>query len=145
MKKILKWFGLFIGGSALLACVIFLFIWIKFEGFKYTELGATISPKKLPFAIIFEDRNGEEFFRSFGNHNREWVNIEEVPETMKLATILSEDKRFYEHSGIDFQGISRAAMVNFQAGYVKQGGSTLTQQIAKKAFLSDEYSVVNTS
>lgn len=138
MKNFLKICG-WVGLNLLLlgvAVIVFVFIW--FEGFKYLQLGSTISAKKLPFAIVFEDKNGQEFYRSFGNQNREWVDVADVSEVFLQATVLSEDKRFYEHSGIDVQGISRAMVENFKAGYIKQGGSTLTQQIAKKAFLSDE-------
>ncbi|PID70664.1 hypothetical protein CSB37_01100 [bacterium DOLZORAL124_38_8] len=137
-RKILKFcfwslFFLFLLGLAVAS-----FVFVKFDGYKYIQLGKTISPKTMPFAIVFEDRNGKEFYRSFGNQNREWVNIESVPETLKIATVMSEDKRFYQHHGIDLWGIARAMATNIKAGRIIQGGSTITQQIAKKAFLSDE-------
>ena len=135
LKKIVLYLSLLI---LVLIIGIAAFIWFQFDGMKYVQLGKTISPKTLPFAIVFEDRNGKEFFRSFGNQNREWIDIEDIPQILKDATILLEDKRFYDHTGVDFQGIFRAAVINLKAGYIKQGGSTLTQQIAKKAFLSDE-------
>lgn len=101
-------------------------------------IGKKFEKYDLPFSVIILDRNDKELHRSFDNQNREWVNFQEIPEQLKTITLLAEDKRFYDHSGIDFLGISRAMFENIKAGRITQGGSTLTQQIAKKAFLSDD-------
>ncbi|MEB3226221.1 MAG: PBP1A family penicillin-binding protein [Synechococcus sp.] len=66
------------------------------------------------------------------------VKIWEVPEALTDAFIASEDRRFYEHFGVDFQGVARAAYVNFQAGEIVEGGSSITQQVARIVFLSQE-------
>ncbi len=63
---------------------------------------------------------------------------EDIPELMKKATIAIEDDKFFSHGGIDFMGILRAALVNLREGGVVQGGSTITQQVAKVMFLSRE-------
>lgn len=102
------------------------------------KLGKKFEKYDLPFSIIITDRNDKELHRSFDNQNREWVDFENIPEQLKTITLLAEDKRFYNHFGIDLWGISRAMIENIKAGRITQGGSTLTQQIAKKAFLSDE-------
>ena len=66
------------------------------------------------------------------------VDVEELPEHIPNAFLAIEDRRFYNHSGIDFWGIMRAAVVNLKAGGVVEGGSTISQQLAKLAFLSSD-------
>lgn len=100
--------------------------------------GKSFSKYNLPYSVVFLDRNDKEIYRSFDNQNREWSNLDEISNYLKDITLLAEDKRFFQHFGVDFRGILRAAIANFHAGRVVQGGSTLTQQIAKKAFLTDE-------
>ncbi len=74
----------------------------------------------------------------FGEERRELVKIAEVPERMKLAILAAEDDRFYEHGGVDYVGVLRAAYSNFASGGVKQGASTITMQVARNFFLSKE-------
>lgn len=74
----------------------------------------------------------------FGEERRELVKIEEVPERLKLAILAAEDDRFYEHGGVDYVGVLRAAYSNFTSGGVKQGASTITMQVARNFFLSKE-------
>lgn len=68
----------------------------------------------------------------------EGIKIDEIPDHMKNAVIAIEDHRFYEHSGVDYLGISRAFVKNVKAGAVVEGGSTITQQLTKNALLSTE-------
>ena len=70
--------------------------------------------------------------------NSQPVAITEVPETVKYAVLAAEDADFYEHEGIDFKGILRAAVENARSDSGIQGGSTITQQVVKKNFLTDE-------
>jgi len=74
----------------------------------------------------------------FGEERRELVKIEDVPDLMKKAILAAEDDRFYEHGGVDYIGVLRAAYSNFTAGGVKQGASTITMQVARNFFLSKE-------
>ena len=76
----------------------------------------------------------------FGEERRAVVRIEDVPDTMKKAILAAEDERFYQHNGVDAQGIIRAALNNFTGGSKRQGASTITQQVAKNFFLSSEKS-----
>ncbi|MBO6959297.1 MAG: transglycosylase domain-containing protein [Prochlorococcus marinus CUG1438] len=65
---------------------------------------------------------------------------QKVPISFKHSFISSEDKRFYKHNGIDFKSISRAFLRNIKSGYVKEGGSTITQQVARLLFLNNDLS-----
>ena len=74
----------------------------------------------------------------FGKERRALVNISEVPDLMKKAILAAEDERFYEHGGVDYIGVLRAALSNFSSGGVKQGASTITMQVARNFFLTKE-------
>ncbi|MEI7613185.1 MAG: penicillin-binding protein 1A [Betaproteobacteria bacterium] len=74
----------------------------------------------------------------FGEERRAVVNFQDVPDVMKQAILAAEDERFYQHNGIDAQGVVRAALSNFLGGGKRQGASTITQQVAKNFFLSSE-------
>jgi penicillin-binding protein 1A len=74
----------------------------------------------------------------FGEERRAVVSIEEVPAQLKNAIIAAEDERFYEHPGIDYLGVLRAAYANVVAGGRRQGASTITMQVARNFFLSSE-------
>jgi penicillin-binding protein 1B len=67
--------------------------------------------------------------------DRTFVPLDEIPEDLSQAVITTEDERFYSHWGIDPRGIARAFLANLKAGSIKQGGSTLTQQLVKNFFL----------
>lgn len=66
--------------------------------------------------------------------NREFVPLEEIPKELKEAIVAVEDADFYRHPGIDPKGILRAAWKNLSSGRLKQGGSTITQQLARNAY-----------
>ena len=68
---------------------------------------------------------------------REPVPLEEVPKDLQHATVAIEDENFYTHDGVDYQAIVRAAVENLEAGEVRQGGSTITQQLARNLYLQD--------
>ena len=73
-----------------------------------------------------------------GGENRVIVPSAKIPDVMKQATVAVEDERFYEHHGVDYQGVVRAMVLNLQAGTVVQGGSTITEQYIKNAYIGDE-------
>lgn len=72
------------------------------------------------------------------DENRTPVTYEEIAPLMREAIVSIEDRRFFEHGGVDWKGIARAALGNFSNGGVEQGASTLTMQLARRLFLSDE-------
>lgn len=80
--------------------------------------------------------------QQLGPATREKLTINEIPKPLVQAFIASEDRRFYKHDGVDYQGIVRATASNLLAGDVVQGGSTITQQVARIVFLNQERSIV---
>lgn len=74
----------------------------------------------------------------FGAERRNVVSISEVPAHLKQAILAAEDDRFYDHGGVDYMGVLRAAYSNFTAGTVRQGASTITMQVARNFFLTPE-------
>ena len=77
----------------------------------------------------------------FGEERRSVISIAEVPQQLKNAVIAAEDERFYEHPGIDYVGVMRAAWTNLVAGGRRQGASTITMQVARNFFLSSEKTI----
>lgn len=102
-------------------------------------LGRALEPAKQP-SLIITDMNGKPIARR-GDYKEEPVKISALPAHVPAAFIAIEDRRFRDHMGVDPIGILRAFVTNAQAGGVRQGGSTLTQQLAKTSFLSSERSI----
>lgn len=89
------------------------------------------------FAVTFLDRYGNEIGQR-GIIQRDSVPVDEMPDHVIKAVLATEDRRFFEHYGIDVLGLSRAIFENVRANSVVQGGSSITQQLAKNLFLSNE-------
>lgn len=89
------------------------------------------------FAITILDRYGEEIGRR-GVLQNDSVPLSDMPDHLIQATLATEDRRFYSHFGIDVIGTSRALLENVRAQGVVQGGSSITQQLAKNLFLTNE-------
>jgi penicillin-binding protein 1A len=96
--------------------------------------------KKSDLAVTFLDRYGNEIGSRGIKHN-DSVPLDEMPDHLIKAVLATEDRRFYEHFGIDFYGTFRALMTDARAGGVVQGGSTITQQLAKNLFLNNERTI----
>lgn len=92
------------------------------------------------FAVTFLDRYGNEIGHR-GIIHEDSVPIDELPDHLIKAVLATEDRRFFDHFGIDFLGLARAMTENARAGGVVQGGSTLTQQLAKNLFLTNERTI----
>lgn len=87
---------------------------------------------------IVYDTNGNELCEIKNSRDMYYVSIDQIPETLADAFIVMEDNDFYTHSGIDYKAIIRATLVNQQQGKIVQGASTITQQLARNIFLSQE-------
>src|SRR5665647_711055 len=90
---------------------------------------------KIPLRVYSADGK---LIGEFGEERRAVVAIENVPKPMIAAILAAEDDRFYQHGGVDYVGVARAALSNFVSGGVKQGASTITMQVARNFFLSKE-------
>jgi penicillin-binding protein 1A len=86
--------------------------------------------------------NGETIAVLHGRFDREVVPYDRVPDHVVDLVLAAEDRRFWEHEGYDLGGMSRALVADVRAGGVVQGGSTITQQIAKQNFVGDDQTVV---
>ncbi|PZO00253.1 MAG: penicillin-binding protein [Hyphomicrobiales bacterium] len=96
--------------------------------------------KNQVFAVTFLDRYGVEIGHRGARHD-DSLSLEEMPDHLLKAVLATEDRRFYDHFGIDIFGTLRAVTVNARASGVVQGGSSLTQQLAKNLFLTNERSL----
>jgi len=137
----LKWlrfvaFPLSLAGGFLVTCVLLLALTIALAYPNLPSLQAlTEYQPKIPLRIYTAEgvQIGE-----FGEERRAVVAIGEVPDALKNAIISAEDERFYEHAGIDYIGVLRAAYMNLISGGRRQGASTITMQVARNFFLSSE-------
>ena len=93
--------------------------------------------KKSELAVTFLDRYGNEI-GSRGIRHNDSVPLDQFPDHLIKAVLATEDRRFYDHFGIDIGGTFRALLTNARAGGVVQGGSSLTQQLAKNLFLNNQ-------
>jgi len=94
---------------------------------------------KLPGASVVLDRKGERFAEVFEeNQRRVWVVLADIPQHVQKAFVAAEDKRFYEHKGIDERGLIRAFIGNLAQSGRPQGGSTITQQIVKNILVGED-------
>lgn len=92
---------------------------------------------KMDLATTLYDKDNQPFATLHGGENRLPASLEEIPDHLKKAVIAIEDVRFYQHHGIDIRAIARAAVTNLLHRQIREGGSTITQQLAKNAFIEN--------
>ena len=100
------------------------------------ERAALFAVNRAP-GIRFQDREGR-VIAVRGPRYGERITLDQLPEYVPQAFLAAEDRRFYKHGALDLRGIARAAWLNWRAGRVVQGGSTITQQLAKGLFLTPD-------
>ncbi len=128
-------FGLLIG----IWCFIGLVGILAYYGSGLPKLIDTAAMTRKPsITILAEDGT---LIARYGEITGSMVTVKELPPHMPQAVLAVEDRRFYHHFGVDPIGLARAMFVNFRAGHMVQGGSTITQQLAKNLFLSPERSL----
>jgi penicillin-binding protein 1A len=134
-----------LGGVARWAVLIFLWSGITitailaYYAWDLPDLEKFKTPLRRPSITVLASDNS--VIATYGDLHAGAVTFNEVPPYLIQAIIATEDRRFFDHLGIDLFGIMRAAFVNLRAGSVRQGGSTLTQQLAKNLFLTPERSL----
>lgn len=96
------------------------------------------APKGRDQTTVLLDRNGEEIAKLYAEQNRTDKRLDQIPIALRQAVIATEDERFYQHKGVDPWSIGRALVTDVLSGEVQQGGSTITQQYVKNAFVTPE-------
>lgn len=97
--------------------------------------------EEMEISLRLYDKNGEEYLTLSGTQNRRCATIDKIPEHVRNAFIAIEDARFYEHGGIDFIRIGGALLEDIKSGSIKQGASTISQQLIKLAQLKPDQTV----
>ena len=136
--KWLRWFAFpfaLLGGLAVLGLAIGVFVLLlAYPNLPSIDAVTDYQPK-VPLRVYTADGV---LIGEFGEERRVAVRIQDVPAVMKQAILAAEDDRFYEHSGVDYVGVIRAAYSNLVSGGKRQGASTITMQVARNFFLSAE-------
>jgi len=109
---------------------------LVFDGQTLARLEKIISRSPLPLVTLEPEKLG--LFFGEKREMRHLVAIGQMPQVLIDAVIAAEDSRFFEHFGLDWRGIGRALLANLRSGRIRQGGSTITQQLAKNYFLTAE-------
>ena len=130
--RVIKWFFL-----TFIWLVLFLSIAVTWSLLNLPET-ESIQISRQP-SITFLDKEGR-IIASYGDIYGQSIQFNDLPKDLINAVIVTEDKRFFFHPGVDLKGIIRATYVNMKAGRIVQGGSTITQQLAKNLFLTPERS-----
>ena len=97
---------------------------------------AELVHRKIAQTSTIYDRTGEHvLYEMHGEENRTMITHDEIPDVIRLSTIIVEDNNFYSHHGVDFISILRAVKANLQKSQLSEGASTITQQLARMLFL----------
>ncbi|WP_434779681.1 penicillin-binding protein 1A [Neisseria sp. Ec49-e6-T10] len=129
-------FGLFLGFCILFAGVLGIAVMVTYPKLPSLDVVTNYRPK-VPLRIYTADGK---LINEYGEERRSFTKIEDFPQILKNAVLAAEDKRFYDHWGVDVIGLGRAVLGNL-TGQPISGASTITQQVAKNFFLSSERSV----
>ncbi len=123
------WGGLAIGA---------ILVWFAWDLPPIDDLGDAADKSRRP-GVTIAARDGS-LIAGYGDLYGARLSVNELPPELIQAVVAIEDRRFFEHRGVDFRGLARAMLANLRAGGVVQGGSTLSQQLAKNLFLTPERS-----
>ncbi len=143
MTKKVKWAILFIVLALLAAGGIYLApkaasVWRMRRIAKAFVDSSTQSTFKETKTTLVYDKNGEELCQIKSSKELYYVTFDQIPKTLANAFVVMEDRDFYSHSGIDYKAIVRAALANQKSSEIVQGASTITQQLARNIFLTQE-------
>ncbi len=135
----LLWWGLRMGlrAGAVFAVILGVSVWVMHESLPEAD---ALLDGRARGSVTLLDRHGD-VFAWRGDQFGGAVRVGDVSPHLVSAVLAAEDHRYYRHFGVDPIGLARAAWVNWRAGRVVQGGSTITQQVAKNVFLSSERTV----
>lgn len=146
-KSIKKYIKRFFIGLGIVLLFIILFLVVKYgslllkyksEAEELVEAGGEEIFKSSLTSIVY-DSEGNVLAELSGSRDAYYLSDNQIPYIVKRAFIVSEDRKFYEHSGVDYSGVARAILALIEnEGEITQGGSTITQQLARNIFLSHE-------
>jgi 1A family penicillin-binding protein len=126
---------LFLAGCLLLLLLFIYYTWNLPQPEKFTEAPFIQSTK-------IYDRTGKVLlYDIYGEEKREIVSFDKISGNLKNAVLASEDSRFYQHGGVDFEGILRAVWVDLTSQSASQGASTITQQLIRSVYLTNQKSI----
>ena len=141
MKRTRRHWVLLAGSAAAIGCGVALGQTALTEAIDSTLPDARgIASFNRPGTITLLSSDGQ-VIQKLGPATREKLNPGEMPELVKQAFVAAEDRRFYEHDGVDLWGISRALFTNIKQRSVREGASTITQQLARTVFLSQDRTI----
>ncbi len=126
---------LFLAGFLLILVLFIYYTWNLPQPEKFTETPFIQSTK------IYDNTGKVLLYDIYGEEKREIVSFDKISDNLKHAVLASEDSRFYQHGGIDFEGILRAAWVDLTSQTKSQGGSTITQQLIRSVYLTNQKSI----
>lgn len=132
-KFLLSAVGLFAGLALFAVGLLAVAIMVTYPKLPSLEAVTHYQPK-LPLTIYSADNK---LLGQFGEEKRAFTRINDFPQVLKDAVVAAEDKRFYDHGGVDFIGVARALITNLTGG-VQSGASTITQQVARNFYLTNE-------
>lgn len=125
--------------------VLSIFIFLSYQEWSLAETPHHVLDERIPFDQIdlaqtsyMTAANGKVISEIPNGENRIYLKLDDIPVFLEDLFIVTEDQKFYEHRGIDITAISRALLVNSQKSAIKQGGSTITQQLARNVFLTHD-------
>jgi penicillin-binding protein 2A len=133
------WIWLFFVALFGVVCAVVAYLLVILNGERI--LSQNINKLNLNEASIIVDKNDKQVAKLYvteGDGNREFVAIGDIPDLVKKTFVATEDKRFYEHSGVDMIGIGRALVKDVIHRSAKEGASTITQQVARNLFLNSD-------
>lgn len=127
------------GGTVLLWCLLIGGLFIGYFALTLPDISNIGVIEKRP-AMVLETQD-HVHFSTYGDLYGDMLSIDQIPSSMKRAVLATEDSHFYSHFGINPLSLIRAAIRNYQAGRIVQGGSTITQQLAKNLFLTPDRTI----
>lgn len=142
LRRGLRILGLLLLSLTLLGLIAAAYGWRWLESNVLDELPEDLSSLRefRPLTSVRVFAADSSLIDEFYLERRVWVPIDELPDHVWQAFLAAEDRRFFEHEGVDLPGIARALVINLQAGHIEQGGSTLTQQLVKNLLVGNEVS-----
>jgi penicillin-binding protein 4 len=105
---------------------------------QYLDKNIVLSEASLPLNSVMTASDGSIISEIYNEQNRVYLQLENIPNFMRDLFITTEDQHFFEHKGVDALAITRAILVNSKNQALEQGGSTITQQLARNLFLNNE-------